>query len=161
MNASRMLQRDLRGVTDTVPYMTYSNKVKLEAIGAENIAEHLSDHSPELSPLFDAQMLVISGMDGRLTDLLTGFRTAYSALACDVQNVRHEGNAPWGIPACVELIATLQSADDYARAALYLLPLHELGTFRRAWRCLRRRARAHADNRARLRPRPLRDPKAW
>ncbi len=146
-NASRMLQHDLLGVTDAVSRLTYSRTVTLETVGAETIAEDLSFYRPELSPLFDTQMAVISGTNLRLATLLSGFRTAHSALASRAQNVQRTGpNAPWGIPARVDLIATLQSADDYARAALYLLPLQELGAIRRAYWHLCRRAWPNADD---------------
>lgn len=147
-NASRMLQHDLLGLTDAVSRLTYSRKVSLETVGAERIAEDLLFYRPKLSPLFDAQMAVISGADLRLATLLSGFRTAHSALASCAQNVQRTGrNAPWGIPARVALVATLQSADDCARAALYLLPLQELGTGCRAYRRLRRRAWPDAEDR--------------
>lgn len=146
-NASRMLQHDLLGITDAVSCLTYRRRVTLETVGTKKIAQDLSFYCPKLSPLFEVQMATISGIDVRLAALLSGFHTAYSAVESHVRTVQHSGigTAPWA-RASEALPGVFQFADDYARAALYLLPLHEMGAIRRLYWRLRRWAWPDSDD---------------
>src|SRR5487761_1429010 len=118
-NASRMLQHDLLGITDAVSCLTYRRGVTLETVGAKKIAEDLGFYCPKLSPLFEAQMAAISGLDVRLAVLLSGFHAAYAAVDSHVRTVQHSGiGTPNWVRASEALPGVLQFADDYARAAL-------------------------------------------
>src|SRR5690348_13932541 len=65
-NASRMLQRDLLTVTTAISALTYGRKATLETVGPDTLARNLVRYVPQLSPLFEAQVVVMIGTDARL-----------------------------------------------------------------------------------------------
>jgi len=141
-NASRMLQRDLLNVTGMVFGLTYHRRVTLATLGGDNLATNLAFYRHQLSPLFEAQMVSIIGTDTVLAGLLIGFHQAYTALDSHMRQIeRPPANDPGAVRARRAIPRVLNFADEYARAALYLLPLQELGTWRRMWERLRRRYR--------------------
>jgi len=141
-NASRMLQRDLLNVTGMVYGLTYHRQVTLQTVGGDNLATNLAFYRYRLSPLFEAQMVSIIGTDSVLAGLLIGFHQAYTALDSHIRQIeRPPANDPGAVRARGALPRVLNFADEYAQAALYLLPLQELGTWRRLWERLRRRYR--------------------
>jgi hypothetical protein len=140
-NASRMLQRDLLNVTGMVHGLTYQRKVTLATLDPDRLVADVSFYRHSLSPLFEAQMAIIIGTDTGLAGLLIGFQKAYSVVESHLRQIERARTevSPLTERARKGLPRMLQSADDYAQAALYLLPLQELGTFRRVYERLRRR----------------------
>jgi hypothetical protein len=149
-NASRMLQRDLLNVSSGMIYgLTYHRKVTLETVGAQTLARNLSFYQRRLSPLFEAQMAVMIGPDTVLAGLLTGFHSTYSAVESHLNTYLNAGiGTQLQERAGRQLVRSLKFADEYAQAALYLLPLHELGSIHRAVRRLRRRVFSTSYDRA-------------
>ena len=136
-NASRMLQRDLLNVTGMIYGLTYRRTATLETVGGETLARNMQFYRYELSPMFETEMAVIIGTDTRLAGLLIGFHQSYTAvqnyLRVISEDVREAERARRGLP------RTLKFADDYAQAALHLLPFQELGVVRRVMKRLRHR----------------------
>lgn len=147
-NASRMLQRDLLNVTGMVYGLTYQRKVTLQTVGPDALARNLTFYRYQLSPLFEAQMVVIIGTDYTLAGLLVGFHQSYAAVDAHMRQVeRPPPDDPAARRARIALPRMLTFADEYARAALYLLPLQEFGAFRRARERFRRRFRPSNEDR--------------
>ncbi|HYM43669.1 MAG TPA: hypothetical protein VET46_12990 [Steroidobacteraceae bacterium] len=138
-NASRMLQRDLLTVTTAISALTYGRKATLETVGPDTLARNLVRYVPQLSPLFEAQVVVMIGTDARLAALLTGFHQYYSIVQTNMRRITADLPSDDSNDAQLSLPRLLQHVDDYAQAALYLLPLQELGLPRRLYWRLRRR----------------------
>jgi hypothetical protein len=140
-NASRMLQRDLLNVTAMVRSLTYQRKVTIATLDPDRLAADLLFYRHHLSPLFEEQMAIIIGSDTRLAGLLIGFHQAYTAVESHLRQIERAELSPSlrTDRARESLPRRLQFADDYAQAALYLLPLQELGTFSRVRERIRRR----------------------
>jgi hypothetical protein len=98
-------------------------------------------------------MAVIFGSwDRTLAGLLVGFRQCYVAVVSHMHRIEGAtGRTPDDPPAVRErtaLPSALQEAYDYARAALYLLELQEMGLVRRTRERWRRRFRSSEDDNA-------------
>jgi hypothetical protein len=141
-NASRMLQRDLINVTGMVNSLTHHRKIGLPEVGPDTLARHLKFYRYQLSPMFEAQMVIVVGIDVLLAGLLIGFHQSYDAVESHMRKI--EG-LPQSDPdferAREALVGVLQYTDNYANAALYLLPLLEMGIARRVVERIRRLCR--------------------
>ncbi|MBS0366354.1 MAG: hypothetical protein JSR67_11090 [Proteobacteria bacterium] len=138
--ASRMLQGTLLGVTGAVYAITYHRKITLATFGSEQLAETLSFFRPQVPPTFEAQMAALIDKDTSLGAMLAGFQHAYRAVEYHMAHIERANNPaePNARRARAVLPETLQAADDYANAALYLLALQEVGAVRRWFIRLRR-----------------------
>lgn len=130
-SAARMLMQDLLGVTGMVYGLTYKGKASLATVGPDTLSRNMAFYRYSLSPLFEAQMAIIFGSwDRTLAGLLIGFRQCYAAVESHMRRIERTALTPDNPPDIRERTAlpnTLQEAYDYARAALYLLPLQEMG----------------------------------
>src|SRR5262249_54105732 len=130
-------------VTGMVHGLTYHRKLTIAQVGSDNLKDRLTSHYERLSPLFEQHMAVISNYSIQLTSQLAGFYQSYNAFEGCLRTIRaYEVGAP-PTPALEralgQLPVPLDYADRYARAALYLLPLYEIGTLRGWYWRLRRR----------------------
>jgi hypothetical protein len=145
-SAARMVMQDLLGVTGMVYGLTYRGQAPLATVGPETLTRNMVFHRYSLSPLFEAQMAIIFGSwDRVLAGLLVGFRQCYATVESHMRKIEQVRLTPDSPPAVREqnaLPGTLQEAYDYARAALYLLELQEMGVWRRFRERLRRRFRS-------------------
>jgi hypothetical protein len=145
-SASRMLQKDLFGVEAMVSALTHGRKVSLDTLGEQLILK-LAFNRIHLSTMFEAQMSIIFGSDRALAGLLAGFHQYYSSVEYYMGNIERARTVPVPDPAAAanergRVPAVLRGADEYARAALYLLFLEEMGIWRRVCERARRRWRA-------------------
>ena len=145
-----MLQRDLLNVKGMVYSLTYRGQATLATVGSETLARNMAFYRHRLSPLFEAQMAAIIGEDTVLAGLLIGFHQTYNSVEHHMRTVeRLPHDSPDAERARRPLPRALQYAEDYAQAALYLLPLLELGRARRKWEKLRRRCRPTENGKSR------------
>jgi hypothetical protein len=144
-SASRMLQRDLLGVTGMVENLTYGRKVPLASLGELLIGKLLFSRH-HLSAMFEGQMSIMFGSNRILAGLLAGFHQYYSMLDYFTKNIERARTVVAPDPDAMareqqQLPVLLEAADEYAQAALYLLYLEEMGIWRRVGRRFRRRFR--------------------
>lgn len=140
--AARMLMQDLLNFTGMVYGLTYKRTLTLAAVGAEKLAQDLSYYRHQLSPLFESQMAVMIAGNRVLAGLLIGFKACYASIERHMQRIERAQLTPSSPPAVRDrdaLPGTLQQADEYATAALYLLELEEMGVLQRVRGRLRRR----------------------
>jgi hypothetical protein len=135
--ASRMLQRDLLNVRGMVYSLTYHRKVTLDALDPKLLASNLVFYRYRLSPLFEGQMAIVTGVDRMAADMLIGFHQSYAGFENHMQKIERP-DEPISHRAFDAMPGALAMADDYAEAAIYLCQLHEMKLTRRAWERFRR-----------------------
>jgi len=148
--ASRMLQRDLLNVVGMVYALTGHRKVPIAAKEGAELADELVFYRHLLSPLFEEQMAIVIGESRPVAGLLIGFHQTYSAFEFHmrkIDRIKRDGGALGGNREVAALPRTLDMADWYAQACLYLVTLLEMGIARRWREALRRQLRPTDEDR--------------